>query len=1090
MNKMRKIFNVFSLMILTGLLASGSAFSATTGKIQGTVIDAQTGEPLPGANVVIDGTQRGAVTDGNGYYVILLVEPGEYALTGSMVGYDAQRQTGVRVQSDFTSTIDFSIREASLELGEMVVIAERPAVEPDKTTSKYMMSAEDLAAVPIVRDMGEFLELQAGVSIDAEGDELMIRGGDREDVAYVIDGVRVSTTDGSGSRTGLGRSVNKSAVQELQVITGGYNAEYGNAQGGVVAMVTRDGGSAYSGLFDYQFIPSGQKHWGANAYDSALHRGNNKWDDSDWVAQSIEIPADLDGDGFNDVIQAHRRLDYTGEMGHRMEGNFSGPLSNDIVFFLSSRWRKTAAAFPDANQTTPFNSSSTAKLTYSASSSLKLRLGGLYDKRDGTFGGPSAGGKLDLRNNGRNIFMSVANPTGDYQDVDNMYYLGVTHSLSPKTFYELRLAYSGSTRDTTNIQPHFTVAPELTSDRTTDGHYTIYREVTDWDRRSYKRTSLKADLSSQVNKQHFVKTGIEMIRYNNWFQSYWSAGPTNRRLEWFGKDFHSSSFWPNGENKGLNPMDVGIYLQDKIEFEGMIVNAGVRGEAFLQNTWVIDNDNFFGLKAPWNGMTRSQLIPQVKGNAIKAFQPRVGVSHPVTEKSLVRFFYGKFAQRPQFHQLFQNEFTSNEGKDGDLNGNGVIDPAERYNEFNDSGSQFGTPYLPPEFTVSFEVGLDWNFVSDYVLGLTTYYKASSDHLRGASQQFIDPESAQYVTGIQGFAAGDWKDARGFEMNLRKKFSNMFSFNLGYNLQWADQGRNSATRRDVWPDSQFVANGWYWVDWRVDPATGAEIPVTLQEKARNEGLAEDHYVILFGEKANNAVQNKQRNIEETARQWSWIPWYSHYSASGVQLHADDLLDASEYGSEDKEFWEQASQHPGNPGSGEANTLVGHAQESGERTPLTADRRSFGSMTFLFATPAQYGPFGGQALGNLRANMVYRLYTGSQFTFSTGGVQGFRYGPIHTRSDFNIEKVFGNPSGVSVSLAVEVYNVFNQQDNRQNALSGRAEDFDSDRYQIYGIMGLEPTNSDIVALSLKTPELNDVSNYWDSPREMNFSLRIKW
>ena len=85
------------------------------------------------------------------------------------------------------------------------------------------------------------------------------------------------------------------------------------------------------------------------------------------------------------------------------------------------------------------------------------------------------------------------------------------------------------------------------------------------------------------------------------------------------------------------------------------------------------------------------------------------------------------------------------------------------------------------------------------------------------------------------------------------------------------------------------------------------------------------------------------------------------------------------------------------------MVAHNQESGERAPLTADRRSFGSISFLFATPSNYGPFGGKALGNVRSNLVYRLYTGSRFTYSTGGIQGFRYGPIHTRADFNAEKV---------------------------------------------------------------------------------------
>jgi len=1088
---MRKFLKTISMIALSTVVGVGISYAATTGKLQGVLRDAQTGESLPGANVRIDGTKRGAVTDGNGFYVILLVEPGIYSVTGSMVGYDAQRQTDIKVQSDFTTTVDFSVRETALQLGEITVVAERPPIEPDKTTSKYILSAEDLASVPIVRDLGDFIELQAGVSIDAEGDEIMIRGGDRQDVAYIIDGVRVATTDGRGSRTGIGRNLNKTAVQELQIITGGYNAEYGNAQGGVVSMVTRDGGSAFSGMADYQFTPSGQKHWGKNVYDSPLHRGNNKWDDATWVAAQIAIPADLDGDGNTDVVQAHRRLDYTGQMGHRIEANLAGPLTQDLTFFASSQWRKLPAAFLDANLTTPPNTSNTAKLTFSASPSLKLRVGGIYDRRENTFTGPSSGGRLNLRDSGRNIFLSVVNPTGNFVDTDGMYYLGITHSLSPKTFYEVRLAYSTSTRDTMDLNRHFTVGENLTSSRVTDGHYTIYREVTNWSQWEYKRLSFKADLSSQVNKQNFVKAGLEVIRYNNWYQQRWSDGPTHRRIRWFSKTYNETAFWPNQDNVGLNPMDFGIFLQDKIEFEGMIVNAGVRGEFFFQNTWIKDTDAWYGLKAPWNGMTRSKYVPEAKGKAIKAFQPRVGVSHPITEKSLVRFFYGRFVQRPLFHELFQNEFTSNEAIDGDLNNNGVIDPAEQYNEYNDSGSRHGTRFLPPEETTSFEVGLDWNFVGDYVLGLTTYYKASGNETIGASQQWIDPETHQYVTGVQGHASGNWRDVRGFEFNLRKKFSNMFSFNVGYNLQWADGGRNSAHRRDVWADSQFVANGYYWVDWDVDPTTGNEIPVTLQEKATRDGEASDFYVIKFGALADDHLQGKHRNVTETSRSWSWIPWYSHYSAAGARMVATEALtDLGEYGDEDKEYWVNAGNHPGNPGSGEGTLLVGHNQESGERSPLTADRRSFGSITMLFATPANYGPFGGAALGNLRSNLVYRLYTGSRFTYSTGGIQGFRYGPIHTRADFNAEKVFGTASGVNLTLAVEVYNLFNQKDNRQNALSGRSEDFDTDRYQQYGIQGLEPTSPDIVALSLDSPEINDISNYWDSPREMNFSLRIKW
>ena len=1083
---------ILSIIVLSLLVSAGVSHAATTGKVQGTVRDAQTGEVLPGANVVIDGTQRGGVTDPDGFFVILLVDPGTYSMTASLVGYDSQRQTDIRVQVDLTTTVDFQIREAALELGEITVIAERPPVEPDKTTSKYIMSAEDLEAVPIVRDMGQFIELQAGVSIDADGNELQIRGGDPDHVAYIVDGVRIA----SSARSGIGRSLNKSAVQELQVITGGYNAEYGNAQGGVVSMVTRDGGSSYSGMLDYRFTPAGQKHWGANVYDSPMHRGSNRWDSADWVAEQIEIPADLDGDGANDIVQAHKRLDYTGKMGHRIDANIAGPLSQDMTFFASTVWRKEPSALLNANLTTPPNTRNTAKLTFSASPSLKLRAGGIYNWRKGTSSGPSEGGRLDLRNSGKNIFLHVVNPTGNFIATDALFYGAVTHSLSPKTFYEVNLAYSTTDRDTTGFHGHSVVNDDLTSSSVKDaaGHYTIYREVSNWALSSYKRLSFKADLSSQVNKQNFVKAGVEVIRYNNWYQRWWSNGPTHRSLIWFSQNYTDTAFWPSGNNVGLNPIDFGVYIQDKIEFEGMIVNAGMRGEVFFPNTYIKDTDAWYGAKAPWNGMTRSAYIPTTKGPTIKAFQPRVGVSHPITEKSLVRFFYGRFTQRPTLSQMFQNQFTSNEAVDRDLNGNGAIDPGEQFNEFNDSGSRHGTPYLPPEETTSFEVGLDWNFVGDYVLGLTTYYKASGNEIRSASQQWIDPGGHQYVTGVQGHGPGNWRDVRGFEINLRKKFSNMFAFNVGYNLQWADGGRNSAHRRDVWPDSQFVASGYYFNTWDVDPTTGVETPVSLREKARREGLPEDHYIIRYGRQANiylRSQHNRIVNFTGTGGAWSWIPWYSHYSAEGAQfIAAEARTSLGHYDDGDREFWERAGNHPGNPGSGEGTLAVAHNQESGERAPLTADRRSFGSITFLFATPSNYGPFGGKALGNIRSNLVYYLYAGNRFTYSTGGIQGFRQGPLHTRADFNAEKVFGNMSGVNITVAVEIYNLFNQKDWRQNSLGGVPEDWDSDRYQKYGIMGLEPTNVDILALGLQAPEINDIGNYWDSPREMQFSLRIKW
>ncbi len=173
---------------------------------------------------------------------------------------------------------------------------------------------------------------------------------------------------------------------------------------------------------------------------------------------------------------------------------------------------------------------------------------------------------------------------------------------------------------------------------------------------------------------------------------------------------------------------------------------------------------------------------------------------------------------------------------------------------------------------------------------------------------------------------------------------------------------------------------------------------------------------------------------------------------------------------------------------------NARSTGENTPDDdVDRRAFGSLTFMFATPAQFGPWGGQALGSLRANMVYRVFTGTPFAFQglIRGVDSFEYGPVHTRTDLNVEKQIGMSSGASFTLAVEVYNLFNQKDARQAvANSGAADDLDVDfdqiRWQNYGIIGLEPTSGDFATYG----EVNDISNYLDRPRELNFSFRLKF
>ena len=518
-----------------------------------------------------------------------------------------------------------------------------------------------------------------------------------------------------------------------------------------------------------------------------------------------------------------------------------------------------------------------------------------------------------------------------------------------------------------------------------------------------------------------------------------------------------------------------------------------------------DVDAFYGFASPmWSRMTLNRNAPTVKGGAITSLTHRLGISHPMGDRSVIRFFYGRFTQFPSFQHLFYNSWESRAGSDLDLNGNGAIDPAERWNHFGVRGSEqpratHHNPHLPAEETTSFEVGVDWNFVADYVLTLTTYYKGANNQIFSASQQFRNPETSAFVANSSGgFAPGDYRDTRGIEFGLKKRFSHMMAFNFSLNLQWADRGRTGAVRRDVWPDSFFVANGHFWTTHDIDPVSGAEHPVSLRERALREGKDPDFYIKALGHNANEAIRKQQALMDVSERSsWSWVPGVSHFAAEGVEWVPGQPV-RSFYSDKDRAFWERVNRNPNYPGVGEGTLLVGRNQEVLRRQPSTRNRKSFGSLTLLFASPPGLGPAGGKMLGNLRANLVYRFYTGTvhnvvlqlyderigRFVANRQPAGRFRPGPIHTRVDLNAIKVFGRAPGKRVSLGIEVFNLFNQKDPRSVPSPGRQVDFDASRWHQWGIEG--PPRFD--ARGNDGAEIFDINNYWDLPRETTFSVQV--
>ncbi len=253
---------LFIFVILLVFLDTGNA--ATTGKISGKVSD-EDGRPVPGAAVTVLGTRLGALSDAQGRYFILQVPPGSHVVQAQLIGYRPVRVTNVDVNADLTTEIDFRLPEAAIEMESMVVTAERPEIETDVTASQAIVDADRVGEMPVTQ-MLDMLSYEPGVSV-ARDNELEIRGGGPSEIRFQIDGTDRTDPLTSKARTQL----NQMLVSEVTVLTGGFNAEYGNVRSGMINAVLKDGTERGFGLpwiaGAISYRPAQKKHFGPGGYD-------------------------------------------------------------------------------------------------------------------------------------------------------------------------------------------------------------------------------------------------------------------------------------------------------------------------------------------------------------------------------------------------------------------------------------------------------------------------------------------------------------------------------------------------------------------------------------------------------------------------------------------------------------------------------------------------------------------------------------------------------------------------------------------------------------------------------------------------------
>jgi len=228
--------NTLLVSLLVILLSVTLLYSGRTGKIAGRVVDRSNGEALPFANILILETSMGTVTDLNGDYFIINIPPGDYDVQARMMGYHNVTVAKVKVEIDQTSTVNMELPMEVIEMPETVVYGTK-MIEPDVTSSKVDITGQEIERMAVT-DPVEALLTGTSMVMDPGRREIHVRGGRGGEVLYLIDGMEVRDPLVGG---GLGIRLDDTEVNQMEILTGGFNAEYGNTQSGVVNIVTREG---------------------------------------------------------------------------------------------------------------------------------------------------------------------------------------------------------------------------------------------------------------------------------------------------------------------------------------------------------------------------------------------------------------------------------------------------------------------------------------------------------------------------------------------------------------------------------------------------------------------------------------------------------------------------------------------------------------------------------------------------------------------------------------------------------------------------------------------------------------------------------
>jgi outer membrane receptor protein involved in Fe transport len=856
----------FCVILSVLLLLPLSLVAGTKGKIAGVVVDKATGELLPGVNVIVSGTFLGASTDIDGTFFIIQVPAGTCELEVSYVGYQTIKLQDVRVKADLTTRADFELSQVAIDLGEVIVVtAERPLIQTDLTASRTILDSKEIQLLPI-DDIVNIVNITPGF-VDGHA-----RGGRGGEILYQIDGVAVMDP----MTKAFDSDIPELSVEEISITTGGFNAEFGDAQSGVVNMVIREGGPLYSGSIryrasDFSYMNPAWKD------DRARHNIEATLGGPEPISTALGYGKKLrffiageyekDNGRFRNQdtknYQIESKLTWTPTQRHKITFQFGGNW-NDF-----GQWNNRYKRYTDEDK------NSLMKKTDPDDPLYHWYDNGQLDYEDVNRNGFLDPGE-DLNGNGLldtedlnqddqlNVF-DMLDHVPEFELRSNHIILNWTYQMSSKSFFEAKFSRNytyqqynviENINEDTDGDFHLDLAYDITGDGEIDdidgdGDYR-HEDLNGNLRWDWKEQGGYCDLFKDENNNDYVDASegnprdqwiwwgnipIGNTQDEDGFYAY-GNGTTYNRQRWgtdeksvwgmkltyynqldlhneikTGVEFNYYDLYDfdrdvasggniYGQNIRAYPFSGAAFFEDKVEYSGMIINAGVRLDYWDANAIVPgDEDN------PVDFETNTIADP-VKTEPEWYFSPRLGIAYPISQWDVIYFNYGRYFQIPALFLLYRNTTY-------DLSGAFPL---------------VGNPAIRPERTTAYELALKHQFTDNLKVELKGFYK-DIQGLTDTKQIYYS--AANYYTLYENI---DYGNIRGFEIELMQRYSRYWGGRINYTYSIA-KGKSSSSRQnyDVTWSGDIIPTEENFLNWDQRHTVNASLNFRMPPDERLFGI---------------------------------------------------------------------------------------------------------------------------------------------------------------------------------------------------------------------------------------------------------------